>query len=145
MQPSAKRQYARVRQEHGLEAEVPTFLEIAAIGTVADVMKLTGENRAIVALGLLDLTKTNNIGLRALMNVSDCRSDMTSYHIGFRIGPRIKEAGFGRATDDEQDVQGVLGGGLVGRSSARRHGRYVPMPVRRLRSSPVQVRPRCDG
>ena len=80
-------------REKGLEHEVPTFLKIAAIGTVADVMDLTGENRAIVSLGLLDLSKTDNWGLKALMEVADCRSDMTSYHIGFRIGPRINAAG----------------------------------------------------
>lgn len=80
-------------RENGLESEVPQFLKIAAIGTVADVMDLTGENRAIVALGLLDLPKTENWGLKALMEVADCRSDMTSYHIGFRIGPRINAAG----------------------------------------------------
>ncbi len=80
-------------REKGLEHEVPAFLKIAAIGTVADVMDLTGENRAIVSLGLLDLPKTDNWGLKALMEVADCRSDMTSYHIGFRIGPRINAAG----------------------------------------------------
>lgn len=80
-------------RENDLEHEVPQFLKIAAIGTVADVMKLTGENRAIVALGLLDLAKTDNFGLRALMEVADCRSEMTSYHIGYRIGPRINAAG----------------------------------------------------
>lgn len=77
----------------GLEHEVPQFLKIAAIGTVADIMDLTGENRAIVALGLMDLQRTDNYGLKALMEVSDCRSDMTSYDIGFRIGPRINAAG----------------------------------------------------
>ncbi len=80
-------------REHNLEQEVPAFLKIAAIGTVADVMDLTGENRAIVAMGLLDLPKTDSYGLKALMEVADCRSDMTSYHIGYRIGPRINAAG----------------------------------------------------
>jgi single-stranded-DNA-specific exonuclease len=84
--------HALLRQ-HGLEHEVPQFLKIAAIGTVADVMQLTGENRAIVALGLLDLPRTDSLGLKALMEAADCRSDMTSYHIGFRIGPRINAAG----------------------------------------------------
>lgn len=79
--------------EFGLEHETPGFLKIAAIGTVADVMDLTGENRAIVAIGLKDLLLTDNCGLRALMEVADCTSEMTSYHIGFRIGPRINAAG----------------------------------------------------
>jgi single-stranded-DNA-specific exonuclease len=80
-------------REAGREDEVPQFLKIAAIGTVADVMNLTGENRAIVAIGLEDLPTTDSYGLKALMEVADCRSDMTSYHIGFRIGPRINAAG----------------------------------------------------
>ncbi|MBK8467233.1 MAG: single-stranded-DNA-specific exonuclease RecJ [Chloracidobacterium sp.] len=80
-------------RENNLEHEVPGFLKIAALGTVADMMSLTGENRAIVSLGLIDLPKTDSFGLKALMEVADCRSDMTSYHIGFRIGPRINAAG----------------------------------------------------
>lgn len=80
-------------REHGKENLIPSFLKIAAVGTVADVMKLSGENRAIVALGLRDLTNTKNLGLKALMEVADCKSDMTSQHIGFRLGPRINAAG----------------------------------------------------
>lgn len=80
-------------REKNMPGEIADFLKIAAIGTVADVMQLTGENRAIVALGLQDLPSTTNLGLKALMDVADCRSDMTSYHIGFRIGPRINAAG----------------------------------------------------
>ena len=84
--------HALLRQ-NGKEQLVPAFMKIAAIGTVADIMQLTGENRAIVALGLRDLPNTKNLGLKALMEVADCRSDMTSYHIGFRIAPRINAAG----------------------------------------------------
>lgn len=80
-------------REFGMEEEIPRLLKIAAIGTVADVVNLTGENRAIVALGLIDLARTDNWGLKALMEVADCRADMTSMHIGFRIGPRINAAG----------------------------------------------------
>lgn len=84
---------AALLRKKGLERLSPSFLKIAAIGTVADMMNLSGENRAIVALGLRDLPSTSNYGLKALMEVSDCRSDMTSYHIGFRIAPRINAAG----------------------------------------------------
>ena len=80
-------------RRNGREDLVNSFLKIAAIGTIADIMKLTGENRAIVSLGLKDLPNTKNYGLKALMEVSDCRSEMTSYHIGFRIAPRINAAG----------------------------------------------------
>jgi single-stranded-DNA-specific exonuclease len=80
-------------RERGKENLVPAFLKIAAIGTVADIMKLSGENRAIVALGLRDLPNTKNYGLKALMEVADCTTGMTSYDIGFRIAPRINAAG----------------------------------------------------
>ena len=80
-------------RRNGREELVNSFLKIAAIGTIADIMKLTGENRAIVSLGLKDLPNTKHYGLKALMEVSDCRSEMTSYHIGFRIAPRINAAG----------------------------------------------------
>ena len=80
-------------REKGKENLVRGFMKIVAIGTIADIMKLTGENRAIVTLGLQDLPKAHNFGLKALMEISDCRSEMTSYHIGFRIAPRINAAG----------------------------------------------------
>jgi single-stranded-DNA-specific exonuclease len=82
-------------RERGRESQVPAFLKIVAIGTVADVAKLVGENRTIVALGLKDLVNARNPGLRALMEVAGCGdgSGMRAYDLGFRIGPRINAAG----------------------------------------------------
>jgi single-stranded-DNA-specific exonuclease len=82
-------------RERGREAQVEAFLKIVAIGTVADVAKLVGENRTIVALGLKDLAKASNPGLRALIEVAGCGDGkgMTAYDLGFRLGPRINAAG----------------------------------------------------
>ncbi|HLN97365.1 MAG TPA: single-stranded-DNA-specific exonuclease RecJ [Pyrinomonadaceae bacterium] len=80
-------------RERGRASQVPAFLKIVAIGTVADVAKLNGENRTIVALGLKDLPQATNPGLRALMEVAGCGPGMTAYDIGFRLGPRINAAG----------------------------------------------------
>jgi single-stranded-DNA-specific exonuclease len=82
-------------RERGREAQVPGFLKMVAIGTVADVAKLSGENRAIVALGLADLPRAVNPGLRALIEIAGCGDDgeLTAYDLGFRIGPRINAAG----------------------------------------------------
>ena len=82
-------------RERGREAQVPGFLKMVAIGTVADVAKLVGENRAIVALGLADLPRARNRGLRALIEIAGCGDDgeMSAYDLGFRIGPRINAAG----------------------------------------------------
>lgn len=80
-------------REKGKQNLVKSFLKVVAIGTIADIMNLTGENRAIVALGLRDLPKAKNPGLRALMEVANCNSEMTAYDIGFRLAPRINAAG----------------------------------------------------
>lgn len=80
-------------REQGRQSQIQAFLKIVAIGTVADVAKLTGENRTIVALGLQDLPRATNPGLRALMEVAGCGDGMTAYDIGFRLGPRINAAG----------------------------------------------------
>jgi single-stranded-DNA-specific exonuclease len=82
-------------REKDKEHLVDGFLKMVAIGTVADVAGLTGENRSIVALGLNDLPKATNLGLRALMEIAGFseESKMTAYDLGFRIGPRINAAG----------------------------------------------------
>jgi single-stranded-DNA-specific exonuclease len=82
-------------RERGREAQVSGFLKMVAIGTVADVARLVGENRAIVTLGLSDLPRAVNPGLRALIDIAGCGDDreMTAYDLGFRIGPRINAAG----------------------------------------------------
>ncbi len=82
-------------RENGREAQVPAFMKVVAIGTVADVAKLTGENRTIVAIGLKDLAQVANPGLRALISVAGCGDGkgMTAYDLGFRLGPRINAAG----------------------------------------------------
>ncbi len=82
-------------RERGRESQVAAFLKVVAIGTVADVAKLVGENRTIVTLGLKDLANARNPGLRALMEVSGCGdgSGMKAYDLGFRVGPRINAAG----------------------------------------------------
>jgi len=82
-------------REYGREAQVPAFMKVVAIGTVADVAKLVGENRTIVSLGLKDLARVANPGLRALIDVAGCGdgTGMTAYDLGFRLGPRINAAG----------------------------------------------------
>ena len=82
-------------REYGREAQVAAFMKVVAIGTVADVAKLVGENRTIVAIGLRDLARSANPGLKALIDVAGCGDGkgMTAYDLGFRLGPRINAAG----------------------------------------------------
>lgn len=74
---------------------LPAFVKIAAIGTLADVVPLTGENRVIAKLGLGMLSAgPHKVGLRALLDVCGLTGkDIDSYHIGFVVGPRVNAAG----------------------------------------------------
>lgn len=70
------------------------FIEFAAIATVGDVMDLQDENRIIVKEGLRRLKNTANPGLKALICVNHLEeADLTSYHIGFVLGPCINASG----------------------------------------------------
>lgn len=78
----------------GTKIDYNNLLPIAAIGTVADVVSLTGENRIIVKNGLDMIKNTNNQGINALLEVTGLvNKQVTSGHIGFVIGPRINAAG----------------------------------------------------
>ncbi len=68
-------------------------LDLVAVGTVADIVPLTGENRILVRAGLERLPQTQKIGLRALMEIADVPEKVSPYHVGFRIGPRLNAAG----------------------------------------------------
>jgi single-stranded-DNA-specific exonuclease len=74
---------------------LPGFIKVAAIGTLADVVPLVGENRVIAKLGLDLLTKgPHKVGLRALLDVSGLTGKtIDSYHIGFMLAPRVNAAG----------------------------------------------------
>ena len=79
----------------GRTSWLPAFVKIAAIGTLADVVPLTGENRIIAKLGLGMLSAgPHKIGLRALLDACGLTGkEIDSYHIGFVIGPRVNAAG----------------------------------------------------
>jgi single-stranded-DNA-specific exonuclease len=74
---------------------LPAFVKVAAIGTLADVVPLTGENRIIAKLGLGMLSKgPHKVGLRALLDVCGLTGrEIDSYHIGFVLAPRVNAAG----------------------------------------------------
>lgn len=70
------------------------LIGFAALGTVADVVPLKGENRILVNYGLKVIHKTKNKGLRALLKSSKInKGPLTPFHIGFILGPRINAAG----------------------------------------------------
>lgn len=83
-------------------ALLDSFLKPVAIATVADIVPLVDENRAIVRRGLSGLRNVRNIGLRALLTVAgfDAGECPTAHQVAFRIAPRINAAGrMATATD----------------------------------------------
>ena len=82
----------------GGEAEADALFRrysaLAAIGTVADVMRMEGENRTIVTVGLENLPTTEFLGLRALLRETGLEGrNLTSTQVGFVLSPRINAAG----------------------------------------------------
>ena len=82
---------ARAGKGHWL----PAFVKVAAIGTLADVVPLVGENRVIARLGLASLSRgPHTIGLRALLEATGLSGKtIDSYQVAFMIAPRVNAAG----------------------------------------------------
>ncbi len=77
------------------EPDLRDYLDIVALGTVADLAPLRGVNRLLVQTGLKVLSARKRPGLAALIDVSGIRADepLVASHLGFRLGPRINAAG----------------------------------------------------
>ncbi|MBL4788850.1 MAG: single-stranded-DNA-specific exonuclease RecJ [Kordiimonadaceae bacterium] len=75
------------------EPDLRSLLDIVALGTVADVVPLTGVNRALVAQGLTVMASRRNVGLASLADVGRIAEAPTAYHAGFILGPRVNAGG----------------------------------------------------
>ena len=80
------------------EPDLLGLLDLVALGTVADVSRLEGLNRAFVAKGLIAMRRRERVGLTALMDVARLAGPPEPWHLGFLLGPRINAGGrIGRA------------------------------------------------
>ena len=85
--------HALYKERGGLD-QVARFLDVVALGTIADAVPLTGENRVIARAGLDRLSRTENLGLRALIEVSGLTGKRISGgQVAFLLAPRINAAG----------------------------------------------------
>jgi single-stranded-DNA-specific exonuclease len=83
-----------LERETPIEELLERYADVVAVGTVADVMPLVGENRIIVSRGLENLANTRNLGLRALMQKLGLEGKkVTSNSVSFVMAPRINAAG----------------------------------------------------
>jgi len=101
----------------GREApDIKSWLDIVALGTVCDMVPLTGVNRLFVRYGFQVMERRENLGLRALLDVAKVTQPPSPYHAGFVLGPRINagsrlhEADLGArllSSTDEEEAQNI--------------------------------------
>jgi single-stranded-DNA-specific exonuclease len=110
------------------EPDLLQWLDLVALGTVCDVVPLTGINRALVAQGIKVARRGENPGLRALAAVGRVTSPIDAYHLGFVLGPRVNAGGRVGAADlgarllatDDPALAAELATRLDGYNSERR-------------------------
>lgn len=99
-----------VAEECGVKASRfhRAFLDLACMGTIADVVPLIGENRVLASLGLKELAATKKPGLKALISAAklDTGRSLSARDVGWRLGPRLNAAG--RIADADQALQLLL-------------------------------------
>ena len=69
------------------------FLDLVALGTICDLVKLDLVNRALVKQGIKVMNKLLNNGIKSLVDCSSIKDEISEYHLGFVLGPRINAAG----------------------------------------------------
>ena len=84
-------------RETGVPAAAATdlrdYLDLVALGTIADIVPLQDENRIYARHGLARLNQTDSIGLKSLIEVAGIKGEVEAYHVGFILGPRLNAAG----------------------------------------------------
>ena len=88
------------------EFDLKSKLDLVALGTVADIVPLHGENRVLAQRGAVAIAQTSRIGLRKLMQVAGVRPPILPEDIGYRLGPRLNAAG--RLSTAEKSLQLLL-------------------------------------
>jgi single-stranded-DNA-specific exonuclease len=75
------------------EFDLKPLLDLVALGTIADLVPLIGENRILVSTGLQQLNQTQRAGILALKKVAQTPEKIGAYEVGFQLAPRLNAAG----------------------------------------------------
>ncbi len=98
------------------EPDLKSLLDLVCLGTVCDMVPLTGVNRLLVRHGFSAMNRTKNTGIKALAEVAGIFPPFNSYHLGFGLGPRINAGGrihkseLGAlllSTEDEEEAKNI--------------------------------------
>jgi len=76
-----------------IDFDLKSKLDLVALGTVADIVPLRGENRTLVQRGAIEIARTSRPGLKRLIEVSGVKPPIFTDDIGYRLGPRLNAAG----------------------------------------------------
>jgi single-stranded-DNA-specific exonuclease len=76
-----------------IDFDLKSKLDLVALGTVADIVPLRGENRTLVQRGAIEIARSTRPGLKKLIEVSGVRPPIFTEDIGYRLGPRLNAAG----------------------------------------------------
>lgn len=96
----------KLQGEGNRKVDLRDYLDLVAVGTVADIVPLIEENRVLVRRGLRQLEHSLLPGLRALVEVSQVSFPVTAQDVGFRLGPRLNASG--RLGDAMQSLRLLL-------------------------------------
>lgn len=100
---------SRLREAGAFSGEGPNlrqYLDLVALGTVADVVPLSDINRLFVTVGLKELTAGHRPGIVALKKVAGVSGEVSSFDVGFRLAPRLNACG--RLEDATRGVELLL-------------------------------------
>ena len=88
------------------EFDLKSRLDLVALGTVADIVPLGGENRTLVQRGAIEIARSARPGLKKLIQISGVKPPIFTEDIGYRLGPRLNAAG--RLSTAEKSLQLLL-------------------------------------
>ncbi|HLW36734.1 MAG TPA: single-stranded-DNA-specific exonuclease RecJ, partial [Chthoniobacterales bacterium] len=89
-----------------IDFDLKSRLDLVALGTVADIVPLRGENRTLVQRGAIEIARMSRPGLKKLIQVSGVKPPVFTDDIGYRLGPRLNAAG--RLSTAEKSLQLLL-------------------------------------
>ena len=89
-----------------IQFDLKSKLDLVALGTVADIVPLRGENRTLVQRGAIEIARSTRPGLKKLIEVSGVKPPIHTEDIGYRLGPRLNAAG--RLSTAEKSLQLLL-------------------------------------
>ena len=86
-------EYVKTNLQASFADRFDEYIQFVALATVCDIVSLTDENRDMVCIGMEKMKDSTNLGLRSLIEATGIKNKISSYHLGFIIGPCVNSSG----------------------------------------------------